>query len=185
MTALAELVEPVTAGDPMSEQTWVRVSLRQVRRDLGAAGHPARPPTVRRLLDAQGDRLPANTKPLESSAAQPDRDQPFGSIPQQRQTFSAAGLPQLSVDTKPQALLGQFKKAGRVWGQAAEAVTVHDCRPAALGRAVPSGSSDLTRNRGTVSGGPSADTLHGSRSTCSLAGGSTRGSPRTPPPASC
>ena len=100
MTTLQELVEPVTAGDPMSEQQWVRVSLRQLSRDLGEAGHPASPPTVRRLLAAQGYRLHANTKQLESRAAHPDRDQQFQYITQQRQTFSAAGLPQISVDTK-------------------------------------------------------------------------------------
>ena len=59
---LEELVEPVTAGDPMSEQKWVRVSLRQLSRELGETGHPASPPTVRRLLDARGYRLHANTK---------------------------------------------------------------------------------------------------------------------------
>ena len=158
MTALTELVEPVTAGDPMSEQKWVRVSLRQLSRELGEAGHPASPPTVRRLLDAQGYRLHANTKQLESSAAHPDRNQQFGYITQQRQTFSAAGLPQISVDTKKKELIGQFKNAGRVWSQAAEAVNVHDFRPDALGRAVPYGIYDLTRNRGTVYVGQAADT---------------------------
>lgn len=160
MTALTELVEPVTAGDPMSEQKWVRVSLRQLSRDLGEAGHPASPPTVRRLLDAQGYRLHANTKQLESSAAHPDRDQQFGYITQQRQTFSAAGLPQISVDTKKKELIGQFKNGGRVWSQTAEPVNVHDFRPDALGRAVPYGIYDLTQNRGTVYVGQSADTPH-------------------------
>ena len=42
-------------------------SLRRLSRGLGEAGHPASPPTVRRLLDAQGYRLHANTKQLESS----------------------------------------------------------------------------------------------------------------------
>ena len=129
LTTLQELVEPVTAGDPMSEQKWVRVSLRQVSRDLGEAGHSASPPTVRRLLDAQGYRLHANTKQLESSAAHPDRDRQFEYITEQRQGFSAAGLPQISVDTKKQELIGQFKNAGRVWSQEAETVNVHDFRP--------------------------------------------------------
>jgi len=158
VTTLQEMVEPVTAGDPMSEQKWVRVSLRQLSRDLGEAGHPASPPTVRRLLDAQGYRLHANTKQLESRAAHPDRDRQFQYITEQRQTFSAAGLPQLSVDTKKKELIGQFKNAGRVWGQEAEAVNVHDFRPDALGRAVPYGIYDLTQNRGTVYVGQSADT---------------------------
>lgn len=158
MTTLAELVEPVTAGDPMSEQKWVRGSLRQLSRDLGEAGHPASPPTVRRLLGAQGYRLHANTKQLESSAAHPDRDRQFQYITERRQTFRAAGLPQISVDTKKKELIGQFKNAGQVWSQQAEAVNVHDFRTDALGRAVPYGIYDLTRNRGTVYVGQSADT---------------------------
>ena len=43
---------------------------------------------------------------------------------EQRQAFSAAGLPQISVDTKKKELIGQFKNAGRVWSQEAEAVNV-------------------------------------------------------------
>jgi hypothetical protein len=160
VTTLAELVEPVTAGDPMSEQKWVRVSLRQLSRDLGEAGHPASPPTVRRLLDAQGYRLHANTKQLESSAAHPDRDRQFQYITEQREVFSAAGVPQISIDTKKKELIGQFKNAGRVWSQEAEAVNVHDFRPDALGRAVPYGIYDLTHHRGTVYVGQSADTPH-------------------------
>jgi hypothetical protein len=158
VTALAELVEPVTAGDPMSDQKWVRASLRSLSRRLEEAGHPASPPTVRRLLDAQGYRLHANTKQLEPSAAHPDRDRQFGYITEQRQAFGAAGLPRISVDTKKKELIGPFKNAGRVWGQAAEAVNVHDFRPDALGRAVPYGIYDLAHNRGTVYVGQSADT---------------------------
>ena len=158
MTALQALVEPVTVGDPMSAQKWVRASLRSLSRRLGAAGHPASPPTVRRLLDAQGYRLHANTKQLEAGAAHPDRDQQFQYITEQRQAFGAAGCPQLSVDTKKKELIGRFKNAGRVWSSAAAAVNAHDFRQDALGRAVPYGIYDLTHNRGTVYVGQSADT---------------------------
>ncbi len=142
----------------MRTHKWVRVSLRQLSRQLGAAGHPASPPTVRRLLDDQGYRLHANTKQVETGAAHPDRAQQFQYIAEQRQAFRAAGLPQISVDTKKKELIGQFKNAGRVWSQTAEAVNVHDFRPDALGRAVPYGIYDLTHNRGTVYVGQSADT---------------------------
>ena len=142
----------------MSEQKWVRASLRSLSRRLGEAGHAASPPPVRRLLDDQGYRLHANTKQLESSAAHPDRDQQFEYITEQRQVFGAAGLPEISVDTKKKELIGQFKNAGRVWSQEAEAVNVHDFRPDARGRAVPYGIYDLTHNRGTVYVGQSADT---------------------------
>jgi hypothetical protein len=158
VTALQARVEPVTAGDPMSERKWVRVSLRQLSRQLAQAGHPASPPTVRRLLDAQGYRLHANTKQLEAGAAHPDRDQQFQYIAEQRQRFSTAGLPQISVDTKKKELIGRFKNGGRAWSQVAEAVNAHDFRQDALGRAVPYGVYDLTHNRGTVYVGQSADT---------------------------
>lgn len=158
VTVLQELVEPVTAGDPMSEQKWVRASLRSLSRQLGAAGHLASPPTVRRLLDDQGLRLHANTKQLEAGAAHPERDTQFQYIAEQRQGFSAAGHPQISVDTKKKELIGVFKNAGRVWSQTAEAVNAHDFPQDALGRAVPYGIYDLTHNRGTVFVGQSADT---------------------------
>ncbi|MCA1706983.1 MAG: hypothetical protein LC808_28450 [Actinobacteria bacterium] len=100
MTVLHEVVEPVTAGDPMSEQKWVRASLRHLSKRLGEAGHSASPPTVRRLLDDRGYRLHANTKQLEAGAAHPERDTQFQYIARQRQVFSVAGRPQISVDTK-------------------------------------------------------------------------------------
>jgi hypothetical protein len=158
VTVLQELVEPVTAGDPMSEQKWVRASLRHLSKRLGEAGHPASPPTVRRLLAAWGYRLHANTKQLEAGAAHPDRDRQFRYIADQRQAFSATGRPQISVDAKKKELIGRFKNGGRAWSRAAEVVNAHDFRPDALGRAVPYGIYDLTRNRGTVYVGQSADT---------------------------
>jgi hypothetical protein len=158
VTALAEVVEPVTAGDPLSAQQWVRASLRSRSRRLSEVGHPASPPTGRRLLADRGYRLPANTKQLEAGAAHPDRDRQFQSIAEQRQTFRAAGRPQSSVDPKKKELSGRFQNAGRVWSQTAETVNAHDFRQDALGRAVPYGLSDLTHTRGPVYVGQSADT---------------------------
>ncbi len=158
MTALEVLVEPVTAGDPMSDRKWVRSSLRELSRRLGEAGHPASPPTVRRLLNTRGYRLHANTKQVEAGAADPERDTQFQYIAAQRATFAAAGLPRISVDTKKKERIGNFQNGGRTWSQTAEPVNVHDFRQDALGRAVPYGIYDLGRNRGTVSVGTSADT---------------------------
>jgi hypothetical protein len=158
VTTVQAVVEPVTAGDPMSEQKWVRASLRSLSRRLGDAGHAASPPTVRRLLDDQGYRLHAHTKQLEPRAAHPDRDQQCGDSTEQRQAFGTARLPEISVDPKQKELIGQVKNTGRVWSQAPEPVNVHDFRPDALGRAVPYGIYDLTHNRGTVYVGQSADT---------------------------
>jgi hypothetical protein len=55
-------------------------------------------------------------------------------------------------------LIGDFKNAGRTWGTRPEVVNVHDFPPDALGRAVPYGIYDLTRNMGWVGVGESGDT---------------------------
>jgi DDE family transposase len=155
---LQDLVAPETAGDPMSEQKWVRSSLRQLSTRLKEAGHPASPPTVGRLLSDLGYALHVNAKKLEASAAHTDRNEQFEYIARQRHAFAAAGLPIISVDTKKKELIGNFKNAGQAWGQEAEAVNVHDFLNDAAGRAVPYGIYDLTHNRGTVYVGSSADT---------------------------
>jgi hypothetical protein len=99
-----------------------------------------------------------NAKKIEASAAHPDRAAQFDYIAEQRQAFTEAGLPIVSVDTKKKELVGNFKNAGRAWTQEAEAVNVHDFRGQGLGRAVPYGIYDVTHNRGTVYIGSSGDT---------------------------
>src|SRR5260370_5417726 len=51
---LERLVEPETAGDPMSEQKWVRSSLRHLSKRLADLGHQVSPPTVGKLLRQLG-----------------------------------------------------------------------------------------------------------------------------------
>lgn len=155
---MSEAVAPETAGDPCSGQKWVRSSLRQLSQRLGARGHPASPPTVGRLLAAQGYAVRVNAKQREARSAHPDRAAQFTHIAEQRQAFAAAGVPVISVDTKKKELIGDFKNAGAAWSQEPEVVNVHDFRSDALGRAVPYGIYDLTHNRGSVVVGTSADT---------------------------
>jgi hypothetical protein len=118
---LEALVQPETAGDPMSAQKWVRSSLRQLSQRLEERGHPASPPTVGRLLRRLGYSLRVNVKKQEASAAHPDRQQQFELIESQKQVFQAVGWPIRSRDTKKKELIGNFKNVGRAWGQAAEA----------------------------------------------------------------
>lgn len=141
----------------MGGQTWVRSSLRNLSARL-AAEHPVSPPTVGRVLKSLDYALHVNAKKIEASASHPDRAAQFDYITQQRQAFTAAGRPIISVDTKKKELIGNFKNAGRTWRQEAEAVNVHDFRGEALGRAVPYGIYDVTHNRGTVYVGSSGDT---------------------------
>ena len=155
---LQTLVEPETAGDPMSAQKWVRSSLRQLSTRLRDAGHPVSPPTVGRLLEDVGYALHVNAKKVEASAAHVDRNAQFEHLATQRQMFETAGWPIISVDTKKKELIGNFKNAGQAWSREAESVNVHDFPQDALGRAVPYGLYDVLHNRGTVYVGSSADT---------------------------
>ncbi len=106
------VVQPETAGDPMSDQKWVRSSLCKLSLRLGAAKHPASPPTVGRLLDKLGYALHVNTKKIEASAERPDRQAQFEHIAEQKAAFAAAGQPIISVDTKKKELIGNFKNTG-------------------------------------------------------------------------
>ena len=115
-------------------------------------------PTVGRLLRKLGYSLRVNVKKHEASAAHPDRQQQFEVLESQKQAFQSAGWPIISVDTKKKELIGNFKNAGRAWGQEVEAVNVHDFPQDALLRAVPYGIYDVSSNRGSVYVGTSADT---------------------------
>jgi len=151
------MVTPETAGEPSSDQKWIRSSLRQLSRRLAQIGHPASPPTVSRLLKKLDYSLKANVK-KEAGKDHPARDEQFVYIQTQKQTFRDAGLPMISVDTKKKELIGNFKNAGQVWCKEAEVVNVHDFPQDAVGRAVPYGIYELSSNRGSVYVGASSDT---------------------------
>ena len=155
---LLAMVAPETAGNPMSEQKWVRSSWRSLRTRLHHAGHPASAPTVRRLLKKHDYSLRVNAKEKEARAQHPDRDTQFRYIEPQQQTFRASGDPIISVDTKKKELIGNFKNAGQAWCQEADAVNVHDFLSDALGRGTPYGIFDVQRNAGAIYVGTSADT---------------------------
>ena len=142
----------------MSEQKWVRSSLRHLAQRLKETGHPVSPPTVARLLRKLGYGLRVNAKKREASSAHPDREAQFELIASQRQIFQAAGWPIISVDTKKKELIGNFTNAGRAWGQEAETVNRHDFPHDALLRALPYGIYDVSNKRGSVYVGTSADT---------------------------
>jgi hypothetical protein len=154
---LLDLVQPHTAGDPMSSTKWLNCRLRDVQAALAARGHPVSLPVISRLLRAAGYRLRGNRKQV-GGPADPQRDAQFRHIAAEQARHLAAGQPVISVDTKKKELIGNFKNPGRTWGQTPEVVNMHDFESDAVGRAVPYGIYDLTRNVGTVYVGQSADT---------------------------
>lgn len=142
----------------MSEQKWVRSSLRHLSQRLEQMGHLASAPTVSRLLRKLGYSLRVNVKKQEASAAHPDRSQQFDHIAVQKQRFQAANWPIIGIDTKKKELIGNFKNPGQAWCQQPEQVNVHDFPQDALARAVPYGIYEVSKNRGSVYVGLSADT---------------------------
>ena len=141
----------------MSEQKWVRSSLRHLSEKLEGAGHRVCPTTVGRLLEKMEYSLKANVKRLAGSS-HPDRNTQFEYLEGQQQLFLSQGWPVISVDAKKKELIGNFKNAGQSWCQAAEVVNDHDFVWDAIGKAVPYGIYNLNHNRGYVYVGQSADT---------------------------
>ncbi len=141
----------------MSAEKWLNCRLPDIQTRLRAQGHSLRLPVISRLLKAHDYRLRGNRKQL-CGATHPDRDRQFRHIQEQRATHLEGQQPVISVDTKKKELIGDFKQAGCTWGTAPEWVNDHDFPQDALGRAVPYGIYDLTRNAGSVYVGASADT---------------------------
>jgi hypothetical protein len=147
-------------GDgPGTKGRWLssNMRLRTLQKRLLERCHRVSLPVISRLLKKQHYRLRVNTKQNEGPAPQ-ERDTQFEYLQALRQDFHNSGQPVVSVDTKKKELIGDFKNAGRAWRQEAERVNVHDFSSQADGRAVPYGIYDLTRNRGAVYLGDSADT---------------------------
>src|SRR5947208_9714431 len=71
----------------MSDQKWIRSSLRQLSKRLAAIGHSICPPTVGRLLRHLGYALRVKAKKQEASEAHPERNQQFEYIQAQKQRF--------------------------------------------------------------------------------------------------
>ena len=101
-TALLELLESETAGDPMRRRAkGKRSSLRNLSLALTARGHPTSRMTVAKLLHKLEFSPKANARRTEARGASPkERNEQFEHIGQQRNQFKATGDPIISVDTK-------------------------------------------------------------------------------------
>ncbi len=159
LTALEDLLEPSTRGDPELPLRWTCKSTRRLANELTQAGHSVSPRTVASLLREDGYSLQGNRKTREGGQ-HPDRDAQFDFLNAQVKRFLKRGQPAISVDTKKKELVGDFKNAGRQWrpqGQPEE-VRVHDFQDKTLGKVVPYGVYDILNNQGWVSVGIDHDT---------------------------
>jgi hypothetical protein len=157
--ALNKLVDPVTRGDPESPLRWTSKSTTKLARELSAGGHPVSQRTVCDLLTGEGYSLQSVRKTREG-AQHPDRDAQFQFLNAQVQAAIKARQPVISVDTKKNELVGDFKNAGQEWQKKKTPVEVrvHDFIDPVLGKAAPYGVYDLAANQGWVSVGIDHDT---------------------------
>ena len=159
LKALEQLVDPVARGDPESFLRWTAKSTRKLAAELQRQGYSIGDRKVAELLHQMGYSLQANAKTLEGKQ-HPDRNAQFEYVHAQVKKFLEQGLPVISVDTKKEALVGNYSNRGQEWQPQAEPQKnlVHDFLDKELGKAIPYGIYDLGRNEGWVSVGIDHDT---------------------------
>jgi transposase len=157
--ALERLVAPTTRGDPISPLQWTCKSTRNLAVELHHQGFRVSSMSVGRKLHDLGYSLHALRKTREG-AVHPDRNAQFEHINAMVEVFQARNQPVISVDTKKKELVGHFKNGGREWQPKGrpEEVNVHDFPGDAVGKAIPYGVFDVTRNEAWVSIGRDHDT---------------------------
>ena len=159
LVALRDLVESSTRGDPQSPLFWTSKSTRTLAEELGSRGHSVSHQTVAALLADWGYSLQANRKTKEGQD-HPDRDAQFEHINRRVREFQRERRPVVSVDAKKKELVGDFRNPGRGWRPHGrpEDVRAKDFKDKRLGKAIPEGVYDLSRNEGWVSVGVDHDT---------------------------
>ena len=156
---LDRLVAPLTRGDPQSALRWTCKSTSNLAQELSLQGHPVSARAVAQLLNTAGYSLQGNRKTLEGTA-NPDRNAQFEFINAKVKRFQQRAQPVISVDTKKKELVGPYKNHGREWQRKGEPerVDVHDFPDPELGKVIPYGVFDMSRNEGWVSVGIDHDT---------------------------
>ena len=157
--ALESLVDPTTRGDPESPLRWTCKSTRVLARELTKTGHPVSPQKVGALLRTSGFSLQGTSR-VKEGKSHPDRNAQFEHINKLAKSFSARGVPVVSVDSKKKELVGEHGNAGREWqpkGKAVEVLT-YDFPDPNVRKAIPYGIYDVSSNTGFVNVGIDHDT---------------------------
>jgi len=156
------LLKHDVAGDPITGLKWTHKTTEKIASELKRCGISVSANTVARLLKQMDFRLRVNHKKVASggtpSHLPEDRNEQFAYIQQMREAFERNGYPIVSVDTKKKEKVGNFTNVGRSWERQPILTNDHDFSSDAIGKAVPYGLYDVTRNKGFVCIGTSADT---------------------------
>jgi hypothetical protein len=155
-SALERMLSDEIAGDPMTNQRWVRSSLRNLSKSLEEQGHQACTHTVARILREMGYSLQVNHK-KQAGAQHPDRDEQFRHIATLKAQFLKEGLPVISIDTKKKELIGNYRREGKSWRKDPIEVDSYFASYAQC-VAVPFGIYDVGQNTGYVTVGISHNT---------------------------
>jgi Rhodopirellula transposase DDE domain len=157
VTAVADLREDVTAGDPITGLKWTHRSLERLSRAWRRRGIKLGETAIARLMRRGGFSLRTDRKRL-ARTDDPDRDRQFRYLTRMRRLYRARGWPVISVDAKKKEWVGDFKNPGRCWRRKDREVLDHDFPSWAIGRAIPYGIYDLAFNDGLVVVGTSHET---------------------------
>ena len=125
MTALEDLLEDVTAGDPITGLKWTHRSLERLSRALRRRGIKLGETAIARLMRRGGFSLRTNRKRL-AGTHDPRRDRQFRYLTQMRRLYRCRGWPVISVDAKKKEWIGDFKHPGRTWRRQPRDVLDHD-----------------------------------------------------------
>lgn len=153
------LIEDSTKGDPMSPLKWTFKSTRQIAEVLLKKRYKISHETIRTILNNLGYSLQGNTKSLEGS--HPDRDKQFKYINKQVKEYLKDGEPVISVDAKKRELIGNFANNGQEWRKRNKPrkVNMHDFHnPKGQEIGIPYGVYDQGKNLGWVNVGCDHDT---------------------------
>ena len=147
LTALEELIAPVTRGHPESPLRWTCKGTRQLTKALSQQGYVVAHRTVADLLRQLGYSLQANAKTIEGQQ-HADRDAQFQYINRLSKRHLRRKSPAISVDTKKKELVGKYKNGGQEWQPKGppESVQTHDFPDPKVGKAIPYGVSHASQN---------------------------------------
>ncbi len=154
-----EILEDETYGSPEGGK-WTSCSLRNISKALAQKGIPVEKSTVQRIIKDLGYSRQKNRKMEQTGNPSPDRDVQFEFIHSETKEALKEGVPVISVDTKKNENIGNFKNAGteyRVSGSP-RAVFDHDFFMPELGKVAPYGVYVLNDSAAFVNLGTSADT---------------------------
>lgn len=152
------MIDQHIAGSPMDEKVkWVDLSRGEISALLKQEGVKASRNLVRKLLKQHGF-VKRKMLRKKSTGQFADRNTQFENITQKIKSFTEAGNPIVSIDTKKKEYLGKLHREGKVYCKQAIEVYDHDFQSLASGKIVPHGIYDVKNNKAHINIGISSET---------------------------